>query len=139
MSYPSKPPELLTFFIDRCLGKKIIANALREKGVSVEVHDDHFPQNAKDEEWLSVVGDKEWVIFTKDKRIKYNSVEKLAVRKANAMVFTLATKNLQGSEMADLIIKALPKIEKFTAKHKPPFIAKITRSRTVSMMEDFKN
>lgn len=37
--------EAPTFFIDRCLGNKLIVETLRATGVSVEIHDDHFGRN----------------------------------------------------------------------------------------------
>jgi hypothetical protein len=37
--------EPTTFFIDRCLGNKLIVETLRSAGVSVEIHDDHFGKN----------------------------------------------------------------------------------------------
>lgn len=37
------------FFIDRCLGKKL-ADSLRDEGATVEIHDDHFKQDMKDED-----------------------------------------------------------------------------------------
>jgi hypothetical protein len=52
----SKPLDEIVFFIDRSLGRKAVATALRKVGAQVEVHDDHLPQNAKDEEWLRFVG-----------------------------------------------------------------------------------
>jgi len=54
----SKPPEPLVFFIDRSLGRKIVAQALREVGETVEIHDDHFAPDAKDEVWLVEVGSR---------------------------------------------------------------------------------
>ncbi len=35
------------FFIDRCLGNKLIVETLRAAGVSVEIHDDHFGKTLK--------------------------------------------------------------------------------------------
>jgi hypothetical protein len=46
-----KRPEAPTFFLDRSLGKNLVAEALRTAGVQVEVHDDHFAPDAKDEDW----------------------------------------------------------------------------------------
>jgi hypothetical protein len=43
-----KPPEELTFFLDRQLGRYKMAGILRAAGLEVEVHDDHLPQNATD-------------------------------------------------------------------------------------------
>ena len=69
-SFDQKQPDPLTFFLDRNLGKHIIADILREAGARVAVHDDHFPTDAKDNEWLPAVGKNGWVVLTKDKRIK---------------------------------------------------------------------
>jgi hypothetical protein len=43
-------PQSLTFFIDRCLGSKRIVAALRQVGLTVEVHEDHFAPDAPDVE-----------------------------------------------------------------------------------------
>lgn len=43
-------------FLDRNLGKHIIADRLRSEGLNVEIHDDHLPLDAPDEEWLKLVG-----------------------------------------------------------------------------------
>ena len=42
MSKKQKP----VFFIDRALGKRAVAEALRKAGAIVEIHDDHFPPEA---------------------------------------------------------------------------------------------
>ena len=60
MSSPSS--QTTTFFIDRCLGKKL-ATVLRAQGHTVELHDSHF---AKDVDWLPTVGQRGWVVLTKD-------------------------------------------------------------------------
>jgi hypothetical protein len=60
------------FLVDRSLGGKSLADALRALGDRVEVHDDHFPKDATDEVWLADVGAKGWVILSKDDRIRRN-------------------------------------------------------------------
>jgi predicted nuclease of predicted toxin-antitoxin system len=44
-----------TFFVDRCLGKRL-ATVLKAQGLTVEIHDRHFDKNAKDTDWLPIVG-----------------------------------------------------------------------------------
>jgi uncharacterized protein with PIN domain len=66
------------FFIDRCLGKKL-ADSLRNVGATVEIHDDHFSKISKDEDWLRIVGERNWVVLTKDKKIASRPLELLAV------------------------------------------------------------
>jgi len=130
----SKPLEPLVFFLDRSLGKKKIADALRQAGERVEVHDDHFPPDAKDVDWLSTVGNSGWIVFTKDDRIRYRTLERLALTQAGVRAFILTGKDLRGEEMAQIFIKALAKIKRFIAKHAPPFIAKVTKGGAVEML-----
>jgi hypothetical protein len=51
----------LIFFLDRCLGKKIVAERRRSAGLRVEVHADHFPETENSPEehdgtWLITTG-----------------------------------------------------------------------------------
>ncbi len=137
VNFPSKRPDSPVFFLDRSLGNQTVADALRQKEASVEIHDDHFSQDAKDEVWLKSVGEKGWIVITKDKKIRYRKNESLAVKKANARLFVLVSGELRSDEMADIFIKALPKIKRFISKHRPPFIAKITKGGAVSMLVDY--
>jgi predicted nuclease of predicted toxin-antitoxin system len=120
--------------LDRNPGKRTVADALRQAGADVRVHDDHFSPNARDEEWLSEVGRRQWVVLTKDTRIRYREIERMALMNARVRTFVLTAKNLQGLEMANIFVAALPAIQRFTTKHTQPFIAKITRSGRVSML-----
>ena len=45
-----------TFFIDRCLGNKVIVETLRVAGIKVEIHDDHFSKSALDTDWIPEIG-----------------------------------------------------------------------------------
>jgi transcription elongation factor len=82
------------------LGRKIVAQALREVGETVEIHDDHFAPDAKDEVWLIEVGSRDWIVLTKDDRIRYRLTERTALVSAKVEVFVLTSTQLQGSEMA---------------------------------------
>lgn len=100
----------------------------------MHVHDDHFPPAAKDEEWLTHAGRNGWIVLTKDHRIRYRNLERTALMSAGVGAFVLTAGDLNGDEMAKIFVKALPAISKFLAKHRKPFIAKITRSGSVSML-----
>ncbi|HKY07067.1 MAG TPA: hypothetical protein VJQ55_02450 [Candidatus Binatia bacterium] len=130
----SKLPEPLVFFIDRCLGRKIVAQALRELGGTVEIHDDHFAPDAKDEDWLVEVGNRGWIVLTKDDRIRYRITERTALASARVRTFVLASSQLHGAEMASAFVKALPKIKELIAKYPPPFIGRVSRSGNISLL-----
>jgi predicted nuclease of predicted toxin-antitoxin system len=100
----------------------------------VQIHDDHFRQETPDEEWLREVGQRSWIVLTKDTQTRYRAHERAALMQAGVRTFVLVAKNLSGREMADVLVKALPAIRRFVANHQPPFIAKVTRSSAVSMV-----
>ena len=119
------------FFIDRCLGRVKVSESLRNAGATIEIHDDHFPQNIRDEEWLIEVGNRQWVVLTKDEKIGYRTSQLLSIAQANVRVFVLASTNLSGDAIALTFVKTLPKMTKFALNNHPPFIAKVYRSGRV--------
>lgn len=123
----SKRPELV-FFLDRSLGKHKVATALREAGASVEIHDDHFPPNAKDTDWLPAVGNRGWVVLTKDDRIRYRAHEKDALLKSGVRAFVLTNRNLSGDEMAQIFVTMLPKMQRTARGARTGFVATVNRS-----------
>jgi hypothetical protein len=90
--------EFTTFFIDRCLGNKLIVETLRTAGVNVEIHDDHFGKNTQDVDWIPEVGKREWIILTKDAKIGKNKIERLAVADTGVRMFVLVSQNLSGAD-----------------------------------------
>jgi hypothetical protein len=129
-------PRPTTFFIDRCLGGRCIAEKLRNAGITVEIHDDHFDKGAKDVDWLPVVGQKGWVVLTKDANIGKCSLERIAVASANIKMFTLASQKLSGEEMAEIFLTAIISMQDFVRKYPTPFIAKIYRDGRIHMWKD---
>jgi uncharacterized protein with PIN domain len=131
-----KRPEELTFFLDRQLGRYKMAGALRKAGLNIEIHDDHFAQNAEDPEWLTACGKKNWIVVTRDERIRYRVAERQAIRHAKVQAFVLAAQgDLRAEMLAEIFLKALPKIRRTLKKQKPPFIAKISRGGDVTPLE----
>ena len=126
----------IRFFIDRCLGSKRIVTALKSSGIAVEIHDDHFAKDAQDVDWLPEVGKQGWVVLTKDAKISKNHLERMAVTNAGISMFTLASQNLSGKEMADIFLKSVSKMQEFVRKHPAPFIAKVYRDGRVEMWKD---
>lgn len=130
-----KPLDDIVFFIDRSLGRKAVADALRQAGATVEVHDDHLPQDAKDEEWLRYVGARNWTVLTQDDRIRFHYHERTALLQAKVCAFVLTAKGLRGEENAAIIVSALPTIQRMLSKQPGPFIARISRGADVALIE----
>ena len=119
-----KPHKPWVFFLDRNLGTKHVAHALRAAGATVEVHNDHFLQDARDEIWLPEVGKRGWVVLTKDDRIRYRPTERAAVISARVALFVLSSGNLNGEDMAQAFVAALPRMSRVLAKHRPRLLLK---------------
>jgi predicted nuclease of predicted toxin-antitoxin system len=117
--------EKPTFFIDRALGRKYVADALRNAGAKVEVHEDHFSPDSPDTEWLPEVSQRGWLILTKDDAIGRNILEQVAIASSDAKVFVLSLGNVTGQEMASIFAQALEQMENFAQSNQPPFIAKV--------------
>jgi predicted nuclease of predicted toxin-antitoxin system len=120
---PSRP----TFFVDRSLGSRVVVAALRDAGAAVEAHDAHFQVDTEDAVWIAEVSRKEWVILSKDKRIRRRGDERLAILVAMARVFNLMSGNMTGREMADLLVARLADMEAVCAVHPAPFIFMVGR------------
>src|SRR3972149_1948230 len=81
------------------------------------------------------VGKKGWIVFTKDRKIRYRDSVVEIVKKRKIRMFILSRGNLSGHEIVQRIINALPAIKKFIFKHPPPFIVSITRSGNLLPIE----
>ena len=112
-----------------------MAGALRKAGLNVAIHDDHFAPDAKDEEWLAVAGQKQWIVITRDERIRYRAAAKQAIRRAKVRAFVLAAQgDLRAEMLAQNFLKAIRNIRRIVEEQNPPFVAKISRSGDVSVL-----
>lgn len=112
-----------TYSTDRNLGKQF-PTVLRDAGLHVLVHDDHFPQRTPDDVWLPEVGRAGWVVLTRDRQIRWKANERDAVMENGIALFALSGRG-PTPELADLVIRTAPAVERFLARHARPFLAKI--------------
>ena len=107
---------------------------MRLSGYHVELHTDHFDEDAPDPEWLPEVGQRGWIVFTKDNHIHINQIEIVALLKSGTAAFVLRANKATGNEMAKAFVAALPSIERFLKKFDKPFVATVTLSGTVNIL-----
>jgi len=105
--------------------------ALVHNRIHHERHRQHFPPGTEDSVWLPFVGQKGWILLTKDKRIRFNDLEKQAVIANRVREFYFTSGNVSGEEMAALLVVALPEMIRLCLKHRPPFIASLTKAGNV--------
>lgn len=129
----AKPPEETVFFIDRSLGIDPLRTELIKGGLTVEIHDDHFARDEEDRVWLRAVGERGWVVFTKDQRLRYRPLEIAALRASKARVFVLTAGNLRGIEIAAVFLTALPRISEVLHLRPGPFVARLSQSGLITI------
>ncbi len=114
-----------------------LLQALATAGVECEKHLDHFATGTEDTAWLPAVAAKGWCLLTTDARIRYNFLEREAVRTNSLRMFYFPTNNLGGVDMGKALAKALPQMQKMASTQPPPFIASISKNGEVSLRNTF--
>ena len=124
-----------TFFLDRQIGKYIVANALRKAGAIVEVHDDHFPQVTEDVVWIPAIASRGWVLITRDQNIRYNALERAAYVSARLRGFIVTGKGMSGGEFAELMVACLPRMTRKVSRAQGPLLYTISRGGSFTRMK----
>ena len=94
-----------------------------------------FAQDTPDEEWLTRAGQEGWIVLTKDKLIRKRPIEREALVAAHVRAFVFTGGNMSGVEMAESIVAAIPRMMRVIAATEPPFIARVTGSAAVDVIE----
>ncbi len=132
MSKKSKKPsgtkaerllEETTFYVDDCLGKSV-ALSLREAGWKTEWHRDHFQRdNVLDVEIYDYIGPKNWVMLTKDNKLRRNEEEVVKLVLCNLRVFSLSRNDMNSQQMVDAFLNHARAIGRLLKNEPAPFIA----------------
>lgn len=105
MARREPPPE---FFIDRSLGRRHLADALRGLGYVVHtlssVYGEQAGQQVADEEWLRDAGVAGWIVLMKDDAIRRRPAERDALTDAGVRAFCLTNAQLRAAEQTERFI-----------------------------------
>lgn len=94
------------------------------------VHPGHIrcpvPRGALDPQWLPVVGDRDWLLISRDKRLRTNPVEKMKLIDVGirAVILTSAG-NMNRWEQLRLVVRYWDQIEDLTSQP-GPFVHSLT-------------
>jgi hypothetical protein len=115
-----------------------LAEGLKEIGLNIEKHDDHFEQNTLDITWLEKCGEMNWVVISSDKTIKKNFLEKEALMKSNLASFFFTSASLTSDQQIEIIKKGLKRIVNILSSNKRPFIARLDKEGKVEIWLNHK-
>lgn len=125
------PPGLPDLLLDRSLGSVQVPHILRAAGLRlqtlVDVYGSPADERIEDPEWLRLAGERGWVVFMKDQRIRYREVERAAVLDSRIRAFCLSSGNLKSPEMAGHFLARLPEITA-ACSEMGPFLYTVGRS-----------
>jgi hypothetical protein len=128
-----QPEEFVLYLDENLCNTGAILQRLQALSVRFERHLAHCARGISDDEWLPLVGRKNWILLTADKRIRYNFLEKRALERNAVREFVFASGNMSGEEMAVSLERAIPKMQRLCRKCSPPFVAAITRAGEVHL------
>jgi len=132
---PSRPPPERggpEFLVDRSLGRYQLPNALRALGyvahTLADVYGEKRAQAVEDQEWIELAGREDWVVLTKDDRIRYRAIEREAFISAGLRVFCLTTAKLRGEEQTSRFVNNINRITQ-RARRPGPYIYGVYEGR----------
>ncbi|MGC9667152.1 hypothetical protein ACNTMW_11425 [Planosporangium sp. 12N6] len=128
----------LLVFLDRSVGTKKIALALRELGLDVEtIHDRYGDESPRipDTRWIEDATVSGRILIGADKRIRYRSLERIAICRHGAKCFTFPRGDLTAGEMIRRIIQHLAEIGRL-AKEPGPYVVHLRAEQIVPMQLD---
>lgn len=111
----------MTWFLDRNYGRRVAAS-LRLLGLDAIGHDEVFPIDADDAEWLAETGRRGWVVITHDANIAWNGDEALAVERSLGRCFVLPGGNAPSWEKVRELAFAWRKITAILDNETPPYV-----------------
>jgi hypothetical protein len=127
----------LTFYFDRCFGRRFPEALKRVRPpFIVEYHNGmKFKHDMPDDEWLSIVGDKGWVVFSHDKKFHRLTVEAAAIRQFNIACFYIYGASSSLWYKLFYFVRGYEKIMKIIRNEEKPFIYDLGLSGRLKKLE----
>lgn len=121
-------------FLDEAVASKKLAAALRGMGFKVHLLTDHYAKGTDDPTWLREVGRRGWLVITRDREIRENEFELLAVQQAKVRLFVLRMKGCGVDAWAVALKKAQRRVVKILETTRAPFVVHITASGQTNLV-----
>jgi hypothetical protein len=121
-STAAKRLEQFRFYLDESIYSRVLRDRMRECGAHVEHAGGAFPFGTPDEIWLTACGKRNWIVLTRDQRIRRRVLEREAIRQSSAAVFALTAGQATAAETAEVITRLLAKFLNMTVSEPRPFL-----------------
>lgn len=128
--------DRLLIVLDENLASEELRDALAPvalaAGARVDLHTAHFPRETKDPVWLPVAAAQRWAVTSCDVSVKRRPAEKEILMNAGVCMYILRGA-LNGDQIRDALVKALPAICRRHRQVVPPVICHISREGQVTV------
>ncbi|TET32920.1 MAG: hypothetical protein E3J72_18500 [Planctomycetota bacterium] len=111
----------MRFLVDQNIGERF-AKGMKSFGEEVEYLGDHYPLNISDKDLLADIGEKGWVLISREKEIRYKPAEKAAFVKHSNGAFLLSGKKLSGCKIIQQLVRNWHRIKEKADNTRKPFI-----------------
>jgi hypothetical protein len=121
--------EELRFFLDRGLGAYVVPNALRSAGWRLTTMDERYgkssSQRISDQQWIAEAAATGEILLCKDRAIATNPAEARVVYMHSARIFTLASAQVTGSDMSQILLSNQHRIVRMAARASGPYVVAV--------------
>lgn len=134
----------LTFYFDINLGRRIPEALISLKcPYSIKYHiglldangQPVFPDKTPDDVWLEYVGQRDWIVISRDGKFHRTAVEREAVRQHKVGCFYAWGNNAGTWNQFQSLIRAIDRIAEAAQITPRPFIYRVTREGTLRTVE----
>src|SRR5690606_17110269 len=84
-----------------------------------------------DHEWIPIVAKQGWIVLTKDRRIRYRTLEREAFMSAGAAAFWLVGSDMGHEQQARALRAALPAMKRYARNLGRPLLGQVTAAGNV--------
>jgi PIN like domain len=131
--------DFIVFLDENLHRRQPLLDVLAECQVSFRRHEaEGFAPGEEDDVWLPYVSERGWVVLTKDKKNRYNDLERSAVLRFKTREFYFGAGSLNKFDMACALRVALPEMKRIVRRYVPPVICSIARSGAITVVFDEK-
>jgi len=113
----------LTFFLDRGLGSRTVANGLRASEWSITTMDERYgtdaSQDVDDVDWIRDASGRGEILLSKDRAIAKRPLEAEAIYYSSARVLVVASANITGPQMLTRLLSNASSIERLCDRNGP--------------------
>ena len=128
-------------FLDRSLGRHVVAEALRAEGLVVQTLAERYPETeefVEDETWIREVTADRLVILMKDDRIRRKLCEQQAILESGSRAFVVTNASLTGEQLAELFVENRNRIIQ-RSRHPGPYIYGVDPGRLEKLFPEGVN